>query len=115
MDPMKKKPNFLVIVADDLGFSDTSPYGGEIETPNLQRLADEGLRMTGFHTAASCSPTRAMLLSGTDSRKYLSSVGRQLSVSFVGVASKAVGASETGPELYKLAEFSKEVFTDTWC
>lgn len=61
-----KRPNFLVIVADDLGFSDTSPYGGEIDTPHLQRLADEGLRMTGFHTAASCSPTRAMLLSGTD-------------------------------------------------
>ncbi|ORY65952.1 realted to arylsulfatase [Pseudomassariella vexata] len=63
-----KKPNFLIIVADDLGFSDTTPYGSQdIETPNLQRLADEGLRMTGFHTAASCSPTRAMLLSGTDS------------------------------------------------
>ncbi|KAI2629685.1 putative arylsulfatase [Hypoxylon sp. NC1633] len=63
----EKKPNFLIIVADDLGFSDTSPYGGEINTPNLQKLADEGLRLTGFHTAASCSPTRAMLLSGTDS------------------------------------------------
>ncbi|KAI5862139.1 putative arylsulfatase [Durotheca rogersii] len=63
----QKQPNFLIIVADDLGFSDTSPYGGEINTPNLQRLADEGIRMTDFHTAASCSPTRAMLLSGTDS------------------------------------------------
>ncbi|KAH9909151.1 putative arylsulfatase [Xylariomycetidae sp. FL2044] len=62
-----RRPNFFIIVADDLGFSDTSPYGGEIDTPNLQRLADEGLRLTGFHTAASCSPTRAMLLSGTDS------------------------------------------------
>ena len=61
-----KKPNFLIIVADDLGFSDVSPYGGEIETPNLHKMAMEGLRMTGFHTAASCSPTRAMLLSGTD-------------------------------------------------
>ncbi|OOG00584.1 hypothetical protein ASPCADRAFT_158764 [Aspergillus carbonarius ITEM 5010] len=61
-----KRPNFLVIVADDLGFSDTSPFGGEIDTPNLHRLAMEGLRMTDFHTAASCSPTRAMLLSGTD-------------------------------------------------
>ncbi|KAI1862166.1 uncharacterized protein JN550_010469 [Neoarthrinium moseri] len=66
MEVRGKKPNFLIVVADDLGFSDTSPYGGEIDTPNLQRLADEGLRMTGFHTAASCSPTRAMLLSGTD-------------------------------------------------
>ncbi|KAJ9643291.1 hypothetical protein H2204_002187 [Knufia peltigerae] len=61
-----KKPNFLIIVADDLGFSDTSPYGGEITTPNLQRLADSGIRMTNFHTAPACSPTRAMLMSGTD-------------------------------------------------
>ncbi|KAI0020417.1 putative arylsulfatase [Xylariomycetidae sp. FL0641] len=67
MAPQQKKPNFLIIVADDLGFSDTSPYGGEIHTPNLMKLANEGLRMTNFHTAASCSPTRAMLLSGTDS------------------------------------------------
>lgn len=66
MATTRKKPNFLIIVADDLGFSDTAPYGGEIDTPCLQRLANEGLRMTGFHTAASCSPTRAMLLSGTD-------------------------------------------------
>lgn len=62
-----KRPNFLVIVADDLGFSDTSPFGGEIDTPNLMKMAMEGLRLTDFHTAASCSPTRAMLLSGTDS------------------------------------------------
>lgn len=61
--PKDGRPNFLVIVADDLGFSDLQPYGGEIETPNIAKLAEEGLRMTGFHTAASCSPTRAMLLS----------------------------------------------------
>lgn len=61
-----RKPNFLIIVADDLGFSDLEPYGGEIQTPNIAKLSEEGLRMTGFHTAASCSPTRSMLLSGTD-------------------------------------------------
>lgn len=61
-----KRPNFLIVVADDLGFSDTSPYGGEIHTPALQKLADEGIRMTDFHTAPACSPTRAMLMSGTD-------------------------------------------------
>ncbi|KAI1074998.1 putative arylsulfatase [Whalleya microplaca] len=61
-----KKPNFLIVVADDLGFSDTSPYGGEISTPTLDRLAREGIRMTGFHTASACSPTRSMLMSGTD-------------------------------------------------
>jgi arylsulfatase A-like enzyme len=62
-----KRPNFLVIVADDLGFSDTGPFGSEISTPNLDRLAaDGGIRLTGFHTASACSPTRAMLMSGTD-------------------------------------------------
>lgn len=61
-----KKPNFVVIVADDLGFTDTSAFGGEINTPNLQRLAERGLRFTDFHTASACSPTRSMLLSGTD-------------------------------------------------
>ncbi|KAH6999474.1 putative arylsulfatase [Ilyonectria destructans] len=61
-----KRPNFLMIVADDLGFSDTGPYGSEISTPSLDRLAKDGLRMTDFHTAPACSPTRAMLMSGTD-------------------------------------------------
>ncbi|KAF5966151.1 arylsulfatase [Fusarium bulbicola] len=61
-----RRPNFLIMVADDLGFSDTSPYGSEISTPNLSRMAKDGLRMTDFHTAAACSPTRSMLLSGTD-------------------------------------------------
>ncbi|EGV63497.1 arylsulfatase [Yamadazyma tenuis] len=61
-----KKPNFIIIVADDLGFTDTSPFGGEIDTPNLKQLADNGLRFTDFHTASACSPTRSMLLSGTD-------------------------------------------------
>ncbi|CDR39505.1 CYFA0S03e04148g1_1 [Cyberlindnera fabianii] len=63
---MTKQPNFLIIVADDLGFTDTSPYGGEISTPNLNRIANHGLRFTDFHTASACSPTRSMLLSGTD-------------------------------------------------
>ncbi|KAJ5494935.1 arylsulfatase [Penicillium diatomitis] len=61
-----RRPNFLVIVADDLGFSDSGPYGSEIKTPNLDRLAASGIRLTDFHTAPSCSPTRSMLFSGTD-------------------------------------------------
>lgn len=61
-----KSPNFLIIVADDLGWSDTSPFGGEIKTPNIQKLANYGTRFIDFHTASACSPTRAMLMSGTD-------------------------------------------------
>ena len=58
--------NFLVIVADDLGFTDLGCFGGEIATPNLDKLAKLGTRITDFHTALACSPTRLMLLSGTD-------------------------------------------------
>lgn len=63
---LDEPPNFLIIVADDLGWSDVTPFGGEIDTPNLQMLANHGTRLTDFHTASACSPTRAMLMSGTD-------------------------------------------------
>lgn len=62
----ERRPNFLVIVADDLGYSDLGAFGGEIRTPHLDRLALAGIRLAGFHTAPTCSPTRSMLLSGTD-------------------------------------------------
>ncbi len=57
-------PNIVVILADDLGYSDTSPFGGEIRTPNIQKLADSGLRYNHFTVTAMCSPTRAALLTG---------------------------------------------------
>lgn len=63
---INNQPNILLIVADDLGFSDLGAFGGEINTPYLNELALNGLRLTNFHTASTCSPTRAMLLSGTD-------------------------------------------------
>ena len=62
------RPNILVIVADDLGFSDIGAFGGEIDTPNLDALAREGARLTDFHNAATCSPTRSMLLSNQAAR-----------------------------------------------
>ncbi|MCC7412287.1 MAG: arylsulfatase [Gammaproteobacteria bacterium] len=67
-EPAKaQRPNILVIVADDLGYTDMGVYGGgDIATPNLDRLANEGVLFTNFHSAPACSPTRAMLLSGVD-------------------------------------------------
>ncbi|HET6184476.1 MAG TPA: arylsulfatase [Acetobacteraceae bacterium] len=59
-------PNILLILADDMGYSDASPYGGEIFTPNIARLAAEGMMLTNFHVAAYCAPTRSMLLTGVD-------------------------------------------------
>lgn len=64
-----ERPNILLIVVDDLGFADLGSFGGEIETPNLDRLAYGGIRLTNFHVAPTCSPTRAMLLSGVDSTR----------------------------------------------
>ncbi|KAH8652180.1 alkaline-phosphatase-like protein [Xylariales sp. PMI_506] len=63
-----KRPNFLVIVADDMGFSDCGCFGSEIQTPNVDALAREAnsIRFTDFHVAAACSPTRSMLMTGTD-------------------------------------------------
>ena len=61
-----KRPNFLLIVADDLGYSDLGSYGGEINTPVLDKLAQEGVRFTDFYVSPTCSVTRSMLLSGTD-------------------------------------------------
>ena len=58
------RPNFLVIVADDMGFSDAGCYGGEIATPNLDRLAQNGLRFTQFYNTARCWPTRSALVTG---------------------------------------------------
>lgn len=60
------RPNFLIIVADDVGMAELGPYGGEIDTPALDALAQEGIRFTSFYAQMNCSPTRAMLLSGMD-------------------------------------------------
>jgi arylsulfatase len=57
-------PNIIVILLDDVGFGQTSTFGGLIPTPNLDALADEGLRYTRFHTTAICGPSRAALLTG---------------------------------------------------
>ena len=60
----KERPNILLIMADDMGWSDIGCYGGEIDTPNLDRLAEQGMRFTQFYNTAKCFPTRAALLTG---------------------------------------------------
>jgi len=67
------RPNILLIVADDLGFTDLGCYGSEISTPNIDALSKQGIRNTSFCTAPTCSPTRAMLLTGTT--PHLSGLG----------------------------------------
>jgi len=59
-----KSPNIVIIIVDDMGFSDLGCYGGEVQTPNLDRLAANGLRFTQFYNTARCWPTRSALMSG---------------------------------------------------
>ncbi len=60
----QRPPNVVIILADDLGYSDLGCYGGEIQTPNLDGLAAGGLRYSQFYNTARCWPTRAALLTG---------------------------------------------------
>src|SRR6188768_3785108 len=60
-------PNVVWILIDDAGFGATTAFGGLVETPNIEKLANQGLRFTNFHTTAICSPTRAALLTGRNS------------------------------------------------
>ena len=62
-------PNVVLIVADDLGYSEIGAYGGEIRTPYIDSLAERGVKFTDFYAAPACSPARAMLLSGVDNHK----------------------------------------------
>ena len=59
-----ERPNIILIMSDDMGYSDIGCYGGEINTPNLDALAANGLRFTQFYNTARCCPTRASLLTG---------------------------------------------------
>ena len=79
------KPNILLIMVDDMGWSDLGSFGSEIETPNIDALAGSGVMFTDFHTSVSCSPTRSMLLSGTDNHLAgLGNMGEMLAPNQVG-------------------------------
>lgn len=87
-----KQPNILLIVADDLGFSDLGSLGGEIDTHNLDSIAASGITLTNFYAAPLCSPTRAMMLSGTDN--HLAGLGT------MGEISRSVAPVRQGYEGY---------------
>lgn len=61
-----ERPNIVLVLADDLGFTDLASYGSEISTPTIDALAQQGVSFTNYHTAANCAPARAMLLTGVD-------------------------------------------------
>ena len=64
LSAQNQRPNIVIVIADDMGYSDAGCYGGEIETPNLDRLASDGVRFTTFYNTGRCWPTRAALMTG---------------------------------------------------
>ena len=70
------RPNIVLLIADDLGYADVQAFGGDVETPNINALADQGLKFTNYHVGPSCSPTRSMLLTGLDN--HLAGLGQML-------------------------------------
>jgi arylsulfatase len=65
-DQPADRPNFLLVMVDDMGWTDIGCFGSEIETPHVDTLAKRGVVFSDFHVSVSCSPTRSMLLTGTD-------------------------------------------------
>ncbi|MCR9293786.1 MAG: arylsulfatase [bacterium] len=95
-----QRPNFLIIIADDMGFSDAGCYGGEIRTPNLDALAEQGVRFTQFYNTARCWPTRGALLTGF----YPQQIGRD----GMPTAPRSFGGSGKRPSWAKtIAEYLK--------
>jgi arylsulfatase A-like enzyme len=105
-------PNVLLILLDDVGFGQTSTFGGPVQTPHLQRLADEGLRYNRFHTTALCSPTRAAILSGRNHHSVHTGCITELATGFPGYdgswpAEAACVAEILQANAYSTAAFGK--------
>jgi len=77
-EPSEERPNILILLADDMGFGDIGSFGSEIETPNIDSLAADGIRFTNFHVGAACSPTRTMLMTGVDN--HLAGMGNMTEI-----------------------------------
>jgi len=97
----KGAPNVLIILTDDVGFGASSTFGGPIPTPTMDRLAENGLRYTQFHTTALCSPTRAALLTGRNHHSVASGVIMEAGTGFPGYNTLAPKSAGTFAEILK--------------
>ncbi len=117
--PPKGAPNILLVMTDDVGFSAPSTFGGVIPTPALDRIANDGLRYTNFHSTSLCSPTRAALITGRNHHSVGFGVISEAATgypgynSFIGRDSATIGRIllENG---YRTSWFGKDHNTPTW-
>lgn len=117
--PPKGAPNILLIMTDDVGFGAPSTFGGVIPTPALDRIANEGLRYTNFHSTALCSPTRAALITGRNHHSVGFGVVSEAATGFPGYDSVIGKDSATIGRIllehgYRTSWFGKDHNTPTW-
>ena len=103
-------PNVLLVLLDDVGFGQTSTFGGPANTPTLQRLADEGLRYNRFHTTALCSPTRAAMLSGRNHHSVHTGVITEMATGFPGYDGTWPREAASVAEILRANQYSTAAF-----
>ncbi len=100
------RPNILIIVADDLGFSDIGPFGGNINTPVLDQFSKEGMLFSNFYVLPTCSPTRSALLTGNDN--HVAGVGIMSEVSYPAVANLPGYSGHLNNQVVTISELLEE-------
>ncbi len=108
----EEKPNILMIVADDLGFSDLGFFGGEIHTPNLDKLASSGLSFSNFHVLPTCSPTRSALMSGNDN--HVAGMGVMSEFIYPGIANQTGYEGHLNDQILTIPELLREAGYHTY-
>ena len=103
-------PNVVIVLIDDLGFGATSPFGGPIPTPTLDRMAQEGLRYNNFHTTALCSPTRAALKSGRNHHTVNMGFITEMATAMPGATGQIPNSTAPVAEMLRLNGYSTAAF-----
>lgn len=106
----KEAPNVLVILLDDVGFGQTSTFGGPVATPTLEKLAKEGLRYNQFHTTALCSPTRAALLTGRNHHSSGTGVITEFATGYPGYTGSIPASTALVSEVLRQNGYSTSAF-----
>ena len=110
----QSQPNLLLLVADDMGYTDLGAYGSEIRTPNIDGLAEQSIKLTNFHVAPTCAPTRSMILSGTDN--HTAGLGSMFGPDVIGGRRRSRDTSSICTSAWRLFRryCPTRVITPTW-
>ncbi len=106
VEPPPGAPNVIIVLLDDLGYSDIGPFGSEIDTPALNRLAERGVRLTNYHTAPLCSPARAALMTGLNPHRAGFAYVASRDIGFPGYAMEIAEDVLTLPEILQQAGYA---------